>query len=147
MKLSVKRQILKLVISCSILLYPLSLLYFSNPNTIETDQSLCPSKLMTGLPCPGCGITKSMLFFYQANFTKSLHYHLFGPLLISICVLVFFITITELILSKKIYNSSKKIKYAGYTLAFSLGLYHFFRLTYFIFNNSIDEILRQSVWR
>ena len=43
---------------------------------IETEQSLCPFKLLTGFPCPGCGITKSMIFLYEGDFLKSIYYSL-----------------------------------------------------------------------
>ncbi|MBL0258363.1 MAG: DUF2752 domain-containing protein [Bacteroidetes bacterium] len=49
-----------------------------NPH-LEGDQSLCPFKMLTGFPCPGCGLTKSMVFFYEGDWNKSLSYHIFGP--------------------------------------------------------------------
>lgn len=38
---------------------------------LETDQSLCPFKMLTGFPCPGCGITKSLVYLYEGDLQKA----------------------------------------------------------------------------
>jgi hypothetical protein len=114
---------------------------------IETAQSLCPFKMITGFPCPGCGITKSLIFLFKGDFYKSLEYHLFGPLTFLFCITIIAILAVELITKKEYlrkYFFSKKI---AYTLGGALIIYHFTRLIYFISSNSIDEILRESVWK
>ena len=49
------------------------LIYFNDKGNLENEQSFCPFKMVTGFPCPGCGITKSMVFFYDGNIYKMLH--------------------------------------------------------------------------
>lgn len=39
---------------------------------------LCPSKLMTGVPCPGCGLTRSVSSLAHAEWSLSWAYHPFG---------------------------------------------------------------------
>lgn len=38
----------------------------------------CPMILMTGFPCPGCGLTRSILFFMQGQFVRSFAIHPLG---------------------------------------------------------------------
>ena len=121
------------------------IMMLTNPH-IETSQSLCPFKMMTGLPCPGCGITKSIICFYKGDIIKSLHYHIFGPLVVFFCVAVIIILIIELFTGERYFRKifySQKIAYTG---AIFLGLYHLIRLIWFIDTHSFSQILAQSIW-
>jgi hypothetical protein len=42
---------------------------------------LCVYRRWTGLPCPGCGITRSGSNLVRGNFARAVNYHPFGPLL------------------------------------------------------------------
>ena len=43
---------------------------------------LCPSRVVTRAPCPGCGITRSGSNLLRGHFLRAVQYHPFGPLLI-----------------------------------------------------------------
>ena len=115
-------------------------------NHVETSQSLCPHKLLTGLPCPGCGITKSFIFFYQGDILKSLSYHLFGPFVILLFTALLILLVTELITGREYFNNVFFSKKLAYALGFSLAGYHFIRIIYFLATNSFAEILKESIW-
>ena len=42
--------------------------------------TLCMFRYLTGLPCPGCGLTRSCVCFAHGHFGESLAYHPLGPL-------------------------------------------------------------------
>ncbi|WP_299042334.1 DUF2752 domain-containing protein [uncultured Thermosynechococcus sp.] len=42
---------------------------------------LCPFRAITGIPCPGCGLTRSFLAIARGDFENALRMHLFGPVL------------------------------------------------------------------
>lgn len=44
-------------------------------------QSVCPFLNVTGIPCPFCGITRSLFSLLNGNLSKALWYHPFGPVL------------------------------------------------------------------
>ena len=114
---------------------------------IETEQSLCPFKLLTGFPCPGCGITKSMIFLYEGDFFKSIYYHLFGPFTFLYCFATIIILLLELVTKKEYLQNILNSKKIAYFLGFTLAIYHLTRVIYFISTNNIDDILRQSIWQ
>ena len=142
--MSTKRKWQAILIAMLTIIVPY-LIMLSDPH-IESSQSLCPFKLLTGLPCPGCGITKSIIFLYQGDIMKSLTYHIFGSLVILFCVVSVLVLSLELItrreyLNKLFYNSK-----VAYALGFVLASYHITRLVIFISHNSVADILKQSIW-
>jgi hypothetical protein len=72
---------------------------------IEHKASLCPSKILTGLPCMGCGLGKSVGFLLHGNLEKSLVFHPLGWLM---AVLLIGIAVTP----RTIINSNRLSKYS-----------------------------------
>ena len=142
-----KRKIYGIIGALITLMIPFFLMFFNQSNHLETDQSLCPLKMLSGFPCPGCGITKSLVYFYEGDIYKSLYYHILGPLVIVFCVVTIVVLSAELITKKEYFNQLLFNKKLAYGLGIFLATYHFIRIIYFISNNSIDDILRQSIWR
>ena len=117
-----------------------------NGNNIEQAQSLCPFKLLTGLPCPGCGITKSFIFLYEGDLAKSFHYHLFGPFVVVFCVFLIVLLIAEIILQKEYCRSILYNKKLSCFLGITLIVYHLYRVIDFVYMTGLHEIIRQSIW-
>jgi hypothetical protein len=129
------------------LIIPFILLLNNGDHHLETSQSLCPFKMLTGFPCPGCGITKSLVYFYEGDIYKSLSYHILGPFVISFCVITIAVLTTELITKKEYFNKWLYNKKLAYALGIFLAVYHIIRLGYFVYNNSWSSIAAQSVWQ
>lgn len=116
-------------------------------NQLETAQSLCPLKMLTGFPCPGCGITKSLVYFYEGDLIRSLTFHLFGPFVVLFSLVTIAVLTTELITKKEYLNAYLYNKKIAYFLAAILVIYHIIRLVYFVKTNDFDSVLQQSIWR
>ena len=142
-----KRKIYGIIGATITLMVPFFLMFFNHDNHLETDQSLCPLKMLSGFPCPGCGITKSLVYFYEGDLQKSLYYHVLGPLVIVFCIATILVLSVELITKKEYFNNFLFNKKMAYGLGIFLATYHFIRILYFIKDNSIDDILHQSIWR
>nr|WP_315150172.1 DUF2752 domain-containing protein [uncultured Flavobacterium sp.] len=142
-----KRKIYGIIGAFITLMVPFFLIFFNQDAHLETAQSLCPLKMLTGFPCPGCGITKSLVYFYEGDIYKSLYYNIFGPLVIAFCIATISVLSVELITHKEYFNNFLFNKKLAYGLAIFLASYHFIRILYFINTNSMDDILQQSVWR
>jgi hypothetical protein len=50
----------------------------ADPATIEDGPVLCPFRLMTGLPCPGCGLTRSWVYLAHGQVDDALGANPFG---------------------------------------------------------------------
>ncbi len=50
--------------------------------------SICLFYHLTGLPCPGCGLTRSFVCLGHEQFLESLHWHPLGPAIFLLCALL-----------------------------------------------------------
>ena len=114
---------------------------------LKNSQSLCPIKMLTGFPCPSCGITKSIVYFYKGNIVESISYHILGPATVFFCFLLIVLLSFELITKKEYFNKYIYSRKLAYGLAIFIGLYHLTRLVYFIHEHSFQEILKESIWK
>ncbi len=55
--------------------------------TIGGLPSVCIFKNITGLPCPGCGLTRSVVYSAHGQWQQAITYHPFGPLFLAGVVL------------------------------------------------------------
>lgn len=64
----------------------------------------CPFFKFTGIPCPSCGLTRSLISLSQGDFKTSWQYHSFGLVLTAIATVTIPYLLTELIFNKKLSN-------------------------------------------
>ncbi len=50
--------------------------------------TVCPFRTLTGLPCPGCGLTRAFVCLSHGRLTESLHWHPVGWLVYGVFLLL-----------------------------------------------------------
>ncbi len=50
----------------------------ANPDTVGTGPVVCPFRLVTGLPCPGCGLTRSWVYLAHGRWGDAFAANPFG---------------------------------------------------------------------
>ena len=126
---------------------PFFLMLTNQDGHLKNDQSFCPIKMLTGFPCPSCGITKSIVYFYQGDIVQSISYHILGPVTVFFCVFTIGLLLIEIKTKKEYFNQYLYSRKAAYGLAIFIAAYHIIRLIYFIHDHSFEEILKESIWK
>ena len=145
--IKIRRKIYGIIGAVITLLIPFFLIIFNQDAHLETDQSFCPFKMLTGFPCPGCGITKSLVYFYEGNLYKSFYYHILGPFVVVFAIITIIVLTTEIITKKEYFNKYFYSKKLAIFMGLFLGTYQLIRVIYFIKNQSLDEIVKESIWK
>ncbi len=57
-----------------------------SPSSIEDGPVLCPFRLLTGLPCPGCGMTRAWVYLAHGWWRESFAAHPFGVVAVALLV-------------------------------------------------------------
>jgi len=89
---------------------------------------LCPFKVLTDIPCPGCGLTRSLVLFAHGDWTQAIAFHPLGPMV----YLALWLTLIAGVLS--MYRKPKPISprfliFAGSTFISALLILWVIRLT------------------
>ncbi len=126
---------------------PFFLMLGNTDGHLKNDQSFCPVKMLTGFPCPSCGITKSIVYFYQGDIVRSISYHILGPATVFLCAFTIVLLSIEIKTKKEYFNQYLYNKKTAYGLAIFIGVYHIIRLIYFIHEHTVQEILKESIWK
>jgi hypothetical protein len=48
--------------------------------------TICPMALLTGVACPGCGMSRAIAWMFRGDLERSVGYHPLGPLVVVISV-------------------------------------------------------------
>jgi hypothetical protein len=64
---------------------------------------LCPMRAMTGLDCPGCGLTRSFCALAHGRLIQSVEYHCLGPLFFAAMLAAIPLLVVEAIRRRKVH--------------------------------------------
>lgn len=62
--------------------------------------SICPFQNITGIPCPGCGLTRSFVCLGHGRFKEAFFYHPAGPVLFTAMLIYLLLSLPAFSLEK-----------------------------------------------
>ena len=87
--------------------------------------TVCLFHMLTGRPCPGCGLTRSFVYFAHGKWSQAVAYHPLGPALFIACALYVVCGLLQLkVLALSPKKRARFQRCAGYVvLALVLGVW------------------------
>jgi hypothetical protein len=104
-------------------------------------STLCVARLITGIPCPGCGLTRATCSMLHGEWTLSLSMHL-------LCLPVLaYLTIVWLGMVSQALGSDWRpdLRRGSFVLLVSMLVYHAVRLVLFFSNGGWTEMASRNV--
>jgi hypothetical protein len=83
----------------------------------------CPIRKVLGIPCPSCGMTRSLISLVRGDWLGSLQYHAFGPLLLGGLILLGMHSTIELVCNRPLRTFYTSLFYHRKLQLFSLQLF------------------------
>lgn len=104
----------------------------------------CPLKILFGIPCPGCGLTRSYIFAFQGKFAEATSMH---PFWIPITLLfIAFIVVRYLIVNEEKYKKCMNvIKILACVLVASMIAFYIYRMIVFYPNREPMVFYKKSI--
>ena len=84
---------------------------------------VCPFFRLTGIPCPGCGLTRAVILLLRGDLQASLHFHAFAPIvLLTAVALILVLLLPRSITQPAISKLETLEKQTGFTAIILVGL-------------------------
>ena len=84
---------------------------------------VCPFFRLTGIPCPGCGLTRAVILLLKGDLQASLHFHAFAPiLLLTALALILVLLLPRSITQPAISKVEMLEQQTGFTVIILVGL-------------------------
>jgi len=71
--------------------------------------SVCVFYDVTGLPCPGCGLTRAFVCFAHGRMLEACHWNILGPLLFLVFLFLFVRALLQIFYSRNILPISERL--------------------------------------
>jgi hypothetical protein len=107
---------------------------------------LCPFRIMTGLPCPGCGLTRSFCAMSRGQLAAAFGDHLFGPVLYFVALLSIPLMIYQLITNRRIewFHRLCYSRSLARIMAILFGGYHLVRISLLLQSGQVPHLIAHA---
>lgn len=106
----------------------------------------CPFRFLVGMPCPGCGLTRSFCALSQGNVSDAFMFHVFGPLLYAACVCAVPFLFVEVFRRRRFERIQQLLfsRRCALFAAWSLAIYHALRLLDMLVSGQVLPAIMRS---
>ncbi|UEA58283.1 DUF2752 domain-containing protein [Gordonia otitidis] len=67
-----------------------------SPAAVDHGPDVCPFRIMTGLPCPGCGLTRSWTHLMHGDVAGAIALNVFGPITMAVTAIAVVLAVWRL---------------------------------------------------
>jgi hypothetical protein len=93
-----------------------------SPQRVDSGPILCPFRLATGLPCPGCGLTRAWVFIAHGDFGAALRANPFGYVTMAAAIGLIALVCTAAVRGRRIPSMAPVVRSRPFLVVFACWL-------------------------
>jgi hypothetical protein len=103
----------------------------------------CPFFRLTGIPCPGCGLSRAMMLLLKGDLAGSLRFHAFAPIfLFAIVALILSVLLPKSIIQPAIARAELIERKTGLTVLILAGLILYWLARLLFLQSAFVQLIR-----
>jgi len=103
----------------------------------------CPFLRVTGLPCPGCGLTRACILLLQGDVQASVRFHAFAPFFIILIAMMMIATVLPKKVAEPFINKTELLeRKTGLTIIILGGLILYWLARLLLFPTVFAQLIR-----
>ncbi len=103
----------------------------------------CAFFRLTGVPCPGCGLTRACLLFLEGKVQASIEFHAFAPIFVVLIGMLILCTLLPSTLTEPLINKTEKLeRQTGITIIILGGLILYWLARLLLFPTAFAQLIR-----
>jgi uncharacterized protein YjeT (DUF2065 family) len=111
--------------------------------TLHLPSWECPFFKLTGVPCPGCGLTRACMLLLRGDLRDSIRFHAFAPLfLVLISILIVGMLLPRAIAEPLIHKAETLERRTGVTIIILGGLILYWLARLLLFPTAFAQLIR-----
>lgn len=103
----------------------------------------CPIFRITGIPCPGCGLSRAVTLLLHGDLKGSLTYHAFAPILLLTMVIIFLAALLPKSIVQPIISKAERLEgQTRLTVIILIGLFLYWLARLLILQATFVQLIR-----
>jgi hypothetical protein len=103
----------------------------------------CPIFSSTGIPCPGCGLTRAIVLLLQGEWGASFHYHVFAPIFLFFSLIILVAIFLPASIGRRVINKAEMLeRQTGLTVIILTGLILYWLARLLFLNSAFVQLIR-----
>jgi hypothetical protein len=103
----------------------------------------CPILSSTGVPCPGCGLTRAIVLLLQGELRESIHFHAFAPIFLFFSVALVGVLLLPKTISRPIVHKAEVFeRQTGLTVIILSALILYWLARLLFLNSAFVQLIR-----
>lgn len=103
----------------------------------------CAFLQVTGLPCPGCGLTRACLLLLKGDVGESVQFHAFAPIFVVFVAILIICMLLPRAVTKPFIDKAERLeRQTGITLIILVGLILYWLTRLLLFPTAFSQLVR-----